>query len=114
MHDVTTMKIPDTTKNLLCVSSNQGLGKGTELAQHGRDGATGNVFQENTQLGKVFKALNMRTGSLFAVKKLVLDGAPQSQVAALQREISVLQKLKHENIVRYLGTERAKRVRSGT
>lgn len=69
----------------------------------------GNMLGSGT-FGKVFKALNMRTGSLFAVKKLVLDGAPQSQVAALQREISVLQKLKHENIVRYLGTERAKRV----
>ena len=56
--------------------------------------------------GKVFKALNWETGALFAVKKMPLDGAMQIQITALRREVSLLQKLKHENIVRYLGTER--------
>lgn len=60
--------------------------------------------------GKVYKALNFHTGGLFAVKKLVLDGASQPQIVALQREVRMLQKLKHENIVRYLGTDRYKRV----
>ena len=65
----------------------------------------GRVLGSGT-FGKVFKALDCASGSMFVVKKMAVDGTSASQVSALCREVSLLQHLNHENIVRYLGTER--------
>lgn len=58
--------------------------------------------------GRVYMRLNTLTGGFAAVKQveLVEDLLAQhrTEVAALQNEISVLQSLKHPNIVRYLGS----------
>ena len=58
--------------------------------------------------GKVYHALNLDTGEIMAVKQVILG--PESKIKnkkedALKREIDLLKELKHENIVRYLGTE---------
>jgi serine/threonine protein kinase len=58
--------------------------------------------------GRVYLGLNLLTGGFMAVKQVELleDQIAQhrAEVAALQNEISVLQTLKHANIVQYLGS----------
>ncbi|CAG8474800.1 5382_t:CDS:10 [Funneliformis caledonium] len=66
--------------------------------------------------GSVYLALNSITGELMAVKQVELptgqsanEERKKSMLDALQREISLLQELQHENIVQYLGTEHKKK-----
>lgn len=57
-------------------------------------------------LGAVFGALDQRTGQIIAVKEVPIDRSNESDRmfrAALEREISILQHLKHPHIVSYLG-----------
>jgi serine/threonine protein kinase len=62
--------------------------------------------------GRVYTALNNETGELVAVKQVsfakdeALQGRVSEHIRALEAEVDVLKNLKHENIVRYLGTER--------
>lgn len=62
--------------------------------------------------GRVYTALNNETGELVAVKQVsfakdeALQGRVAEHIRALEAEVDVLRTLKHENIVRYLGTER--------
>eukprot|EP01102_Stenamoeba_stenopodia_P004252 TRINITY_DN14582_c0_g1_i1.p1 TRINITY_DN14582_c0_g1~~TRINITY_DN14582_c0_g1_i1.p1 ORF type:complete len:593 (+),score=98.55 TRINITY_DN14582_c0_g1_i1:315-2093(+) len=71
--------------------------------------------------GKVYLGLNQVTGELLAVKQIVLEqqfpfsGDSSSdpsafvrskELEALQQEMSILRRLRHENIVRYYGTSR--------
>lgn len=57
-------------------------------------------------LGSVFKALDQRTGQIFAVKEVRIDVRDKADVkfrAALENEIDICKDLKHDRIVSYLG-----------
>jgi len=59
--------------------------------------------------GKVYRGLNVLTGELFAVKEIPAMGPCgdlSSGLDTLAREVDLMKALRHENIVRYLGTER--------
>jgi len=57
--------------------------------------------------GKVYEAMNARTGELLAVKQVTLEEDTNSEAALeLQNEIMLMRKLRHRNIVQLLGTER--------
>ena len=63
--------------------------------------------------GSVFLGLNSDTGELFAVKEVTLDrrldasrGDPAEAVEQLEREVDLLSRLQHPNIVRYVGIAR--------
>lgn len=58
--------------------------------------------------GSVFKALELTTGTIFAVKKAVVNCVDQDDrrfLEKLQDELAILQDLRHPNIVSYLGHE---------
>jgi len=57
-------------------------------------------------LGRVFKALNVNTGQILAVKEIPIDLNNESDanyIRDLQNEVSIMQELQHPHIVRYLG-----------
>eukprot|EP01127_Copromyxa_protea_P009468 TRINITY_DN2242_c0_g1_i1.p1 TRINITY_DN2242_c0_g1~~TRINITY_DN2242_c0_g1_i1.p1 ORF type:complete len:350 (-),score=30.98 TRINITY_DN2242_c0_g1_i1:156-1205(-) len=58
--------------------------------------------------GRVYLGLNLETGDLLAIKQVQFaEGQDLTQntcLQALMQEISILQSLKHENIVQYLGS----------
>jgi len=57
--------------------------------------------------GKVYEAMNSKTGELIAVKQVTLEDDTNSESAKeLQNEIQLMRKLRHRNIVQLLGTER--------
>ena len=55
--------------------------------------------------GYVYKALEHGTGRTWAVKKIYLDER-DGRGSELEREVNVLKKLNHPNIVRFVGVER--------
>lgn len=60
--------------------------------------------------GRVYMGMNLESGELMAVKQVSLQDCEASRredhVRALENEVVVLKRLRHINIVRYLGTER--------
>lgn len=57
-------------------------------------------------LGSVFKALNQKTGEIFAVKEVRIDSRDKEDVKfkqALENEVSIYKDLHHPRIVSYLG-----------
>lgn len=68
----------------------------------------GALIGEGT-FGKVYKGMNERTGEMMAVKQLSIMDGSEEDVRGLQKEISVMWHLDHDNIVRYLGTARSER-----
>ena len=55
--------------------------------------------------GVVYLGLNIDTGELMAVKKLSLEELSNKELSALDNEINLLRRLRHPNIVRYIGTQ---------
>ena len=57
--------------------------------------------------GKVFAGLNLANGVKMAIKEVYIHSSKNAkqQVKALQREVAILGKLDHPNIIKYLGTE---------
>mmetsp|Transcript_32928 Transcript_32928/g.83217 ORF Transcript_32928/g.83217 Transcript_32928/m.83217 type:complete len:765 (-) Transcript_32928:97-2391(-) len=58
------------------------------------------------QLGSVYRALDQKTGGMFAVKEVRIDRKLDSDLkfqAALENEISIYKELSHPHIVSYLG-----------
>ena len=53
--------------------------------------------------GKVYKGLNARTGETVAIKQLSLAGVNAEKLETLQKEVNLLKKLRHPNIVKYIG-----------
>jgi len=56
--------------------------------------------------GKVFLGMNLDTGELMAVKHIDTEVASRD-IGAMEHEVLMLRTLHHENIVRYMGTERS-------
>ncbi|XP_075896533.1 mitogen-activated protein kinase kinase kinase kinase 2 isoform X1 [Nelusetta ayraudi] len=52
--------------------------------------------------GDVFKARNIRTSEIAAIKIIKLD--PGDDITSIQQEITMMKECKHKNIVAYLGT----------
>ena len=55
--------------------------------------------------GKVFVGLNVTTGDLLAVKQINFDNITREELQAIEQEILLLQKLRHEHIVAYIAID---------
>ncbi|CAE6427196.1 unnamed protein product [Rhizoctonia solani] len=55
------------------------------------------------QFGSVYRALNLTTGQMVAVKQLALDGLSADEVKNLKKEVDLLKSLSHPSIVKYEG-----------
>ncbi|CEL61904.1 Cytokinesis protein sepH OS=Aspergillus niger (strain CBS 513,88 / FGSC A1513) GN=sepH PE=3 SV=1 [Rhizoctonia solani AG-1 IB] len=55
------------------------------------------------QFGSVYRALNLTTGQMVAVKQLALDGLSADEVKSLKKEVDLLKSLSHPSIVKYEG-----------
>ncbi|CAE6452233.1 unnamed protein product [Rhizoctonia solani] len=55
------------------------------------------------QFGSVYRALNLTTGQMVAVKQLALDGLSAEEVKNLKKEVDLLKSLSHPSIVKYEG-----------
>jgi serine/threonine protein kinase len=53
--------------------------------------------------GKVFKALDTETAVIVAIKQVSMLNINEDQLGGLRKEINMLKRLSHRNIVRYLG-----------
>lgn len=53
--------------------------------------------------GKVFKALDTETAKIVAIKQVSMLNINEDQMCSLHKEIKMLKRLSHRNIVRYLG-----------
>ncbi|GAA6056273.1 hypothetical protein JCM3770_007288 [Rhodotorula araucariae] len=58
------------------------------------------------QFGSVFRALNLGNGQVVAVKRILLEGKTEHDIAQLSGEIALLRRLVHPGIVRYEGAVR--------
>ncbi|GAA5940349.1 uncharacterized protein JCM15063_002609 [Sporobolomyces koalae] len=59
------------------------------------------------QFGTVYRALNLNTGQVVAVKRIKLEGKTEAEIEQLSNEVSLLQRLNHPAIVRYQGLLRS-------
>ncbi|KAJ8462505.1 hypothetical protein ONZ45_g17910 [Pleurotus djamor] len=58
------------------------------------------------QFGSVYRALNLNTGQMVAVKRIRLEGLKESEVTQLMREVDLVKSLSHPSIVKYEGMAR--------
>lgn len=58
------------------------------------------------QFGTVYRALNLTTGQMVAVKRIRLEGLKEDEVAQLMREVDLMKRLSHPSIVKYEGMAR--------
>jgi len=54
----------------------------------------------------VYKALNLNTGQMVAVKRIRLEGLKEEEVTTLMREVDLVKSLSHPSIVKYEGMAR--------
>ncbi|GAA6060392.1 hypothetical protein JCM10212_004645 [Sporobolomyces blumeae] len=59
------------------------------------------------QFGTVYRALNLNTGEVVAVKRIQLEGKTEAEIEQLSNEVALLQRLIHPAIVRYQGLLRS-------
>ncbi|KAI8333119.1 hypothetical protein BC941DRAFT_455229 [Chlamydoabsidia padenii] len=62
----------------------------------------GNVIGKG-QFGIVYRALELRTGKMMAVKRIKLDSSKEGDLLDVMQEAKLLQQLSHPNIVKYEG-----------
>ncbi|KAF8058180.1 protein kinase [Lyophyllum atratum] len=75
------------------------------------DGKPPTHFQLSTcigrgQLGSVYRALNINTGQMVAIKHIRLEGWKEDEVTTLMREVDLVKSLSHPSIVKYEGMAR--------
>lgn len=58
------------------------------------------------QFGTVYRALNMSTGQMVAVKRIRLEGLKEDEVTQLMEEVDLMKSLSHPSIVKYEGMAR--------
>ncbi|KAI0260099.1 kinase-like domain-containing protein [Gloeopeniophorella convolvens] len=58
------------------------------------------------QFGAVYRALNLNTGQMVAVKRISLEGLKEEEVMQLMREVDLVKMLSHPSIVKYEGMAR--------
>ncbi|RDB20820.1 hypothetical protein Hypma_012023 [Hypsizygus marmoreus] len=58
------------------------------------------------QFGSVYRALNLNTGQMVAVKRIRLEGLKEEEVTTLMREVDLVKSLSHPGIVKYEGMAR--------
>ncbi|KAJ3509510.1 hypothetical protein NLJ89_g5191 [Agrocybe chaxingu] len=58
------------------------------------------------QFGSVYRALNLNTGQMVAVKRIRLEGLKEDEVTTLMREVDLVKSLSHPSIVKYEGMVR--------
>ncbi|KDQ61734.1 hypothetical protein JAAARDRAFT_520067 [Jaapia argillacea MUCL 33604] len=60
------------------------------------------------QFGSVYRALNLNTGQMVAVKRIRLEGLKEEEISQLMKEVDLLKSLSHPGIVKYEGMARDK------
>ncbi|CAK5267814.1 unnamed protein product [Mycena citricolor] len=58
------------------------------------------------QFGSVYRAMNLNTGQMVAVKRIRLEGLKEDEVTTLMREVDLVKRLSHPSIVKYEGMAR--------
>ncbi|KAJ4469522.1 STE/STE11/cdc15 protein kinase [Lentinula aciculospora] len=58
------------------------------------------------QFGSVYRALNLNTGQMVAVKRIRLEGLKEEEVTQLMREVDLVKRLSHPSIIKYEGMHR--------
>ncbi|TNY21708.1 hypothetical protein DMC30DRAFT_185015 [Rhodotorula diobovata] len=58
------------------------------------------------QFGSVYRALNLSSGQVVAVKRILLEGKTEQEIEELSGEVKLLRRLSHPSIVRYEGAVR--------
>lgn len=58
------------------------------------------------QFGAVYRALNLNTGQMVAVKRIGLDGLKEDEISQLMKEVDLVKSLSHPSIVKYEGMAR--------
>lgn len=58
--------------------------------------------------GAVYQGVNIVTGDFVAIKQVKLSNIPKDQLGGIMTEIDLLKKLKHDNIVKYIGYSKTK------
>ncbi|OSD02934.1 Pkinase-domain-containing protein [Trametes coccinea BRFM310] len=58
------------------------------------------------QFGAVYRALNLNTGQMVAVKRIRLEGLKEDEISQLMKEVDLVKSLSHPSIVKYEGMAR--------
>lgn len=54
----------------------------------------------------MYRALNLNTGQMVAVKRIRLEGLKEDEISTLMREVDLVRSLSHPGIVKYEGMVR--------
>lgn len=53
-----------------------------------------------------YRALNLATGEMVAIKRIRLEGLGEEEIAQLMKEVELVKRLSHASIVKYEGMMR--------